>query len=216
MRLTSLLSFVSAGALLCLQAGLAQSPGGMAPGQSPSTFPGQTMPGQTPGMNRTLGPNSSDMALNKIDDKRFAKDEALNAMVEVELGKLAAQKASRDDIKQLGQKVVDDQAKANDQLKEVATKENIPIPDALDSKRQSRIDKISKLSGEDFDKAYVKEELKDRESQVRDFSAEAQGGTDANLKTFASNVLPTLQQELDQIKNLNKSEKNTAKENKGQ
>ena len=212
MRLTSLLSFVSGGALLCIQVGLAQSPGGMAPVQSPSTMPGRTMPGQTPGVNGTM----NTPAAAKVDDKRFAKDEALNAMVAVELGKLAAQKASRDDIKQLGQKIVDDRAKANDQLKDVASKENIPIAEALDSKRQSRVDKISKLSGEDFDKAYVKEELKDHEAEVRDFSAEAQSGADSNLKAFASNMLPTLQQELDQVKNLNKSQKNMAKDNKGQ
>jgi len=214
MRLTSLLSLVSGGALLCIQVGLAQSPGGMAPVQSPSTMPGRTMPGQPPGVNGTMGTNTPDTA--KVDDKRFAKDEALNAMVAVELGKLAAQKASRDDIKQLGQKIVDDRAKASDQLKDVASKENIPIAEALDSKRQSRVDKISKLSGEDFDKAYVKEELKDHEAEVRDFSAEAQSGADSNLKAFASNMLPTLQQELDQVKNLNKSQKNMAKDNKGQ
>jgi putative membrane protein len=50
--------------------------------------------------------------------------------------------------------------------------------------------------------------LKDHQAEVRDFSAEAQSGTDANVKTFASNVLPTLQQHLDQVKGLNKSEKN--------
>jgi len=97
--------------------------------------------------------------------------------------------------------------KATDQLKEVASKENISIPDALDSKHQSRVDKLSKLSGQDFDKAFVKEQLKDHQSEVRDFSAEAQSGTDPTVKEFASNMLPTLQQELDTIKNLNKSEK---------
>jgi putative membrane protein len=73
----------------------------------------------------------------KVDDKKFAKDAALGGMAEVQLGKLATQKASRDDIKQFGQKMVDDHTKANDQLKELASKENIPIPDALDSKHQA-------------------------------------------------------------------------------
>ena len=144
----------------------------------------------------------------RVDDKRFAKDAALGGMTEVELGKLATQKASRDDIKQFGQKIVDDHTKANDQLKEVASKENIPIPDALDSKHKARIDKLSRLSGENFDKAFVKDQLKDHQAEIRDFNAEAQSGTDANVKTYAANVLPTLQQHLDQVKGLNKSEKN--------
>jgi putative membrane protein len=101
-----------------------------------------------------MSPNSTD-SMAKVDDKKFAKDAALGGMAEVQLGKLATQKASRDDIKQFGQKIVDDHTKANDQLKELASKENIPIPDALDSKHQARIDKLSKLSGENFDKAFV-------------------------------------------------------------
>ena len=135
----------------------------------------------------------------------------MGGMTEVELGKLAAQKASREDVKQFGQKMVDDHTKANDQLKQIAGKENIPIPDSLDSKHQSRIDKLSKLSGADFDKAYIKDQLKDHQTDVREFSNEAQGGTDPNIKTFASSTLPTLQEHLEMVKNLNKSEKNASK-----
>jgi len=199
-----LLSLVSSILSLCIQPVLAQAPGGGM--RTPSTVPGQTAPGQTPGVNDPTNRNSID-ATAKVDDKKFAKDAALGGMTEVELGKLAAQKGSSDDIKQFGQKIVDDHTKANDQLKEVATKENIPIPDALDSKHQARVDKLSKLSGENFDKAFVKDQLKDHQAEIRDFSAEAQNGTDTNVKTFASNVLPTLQQHLQAIQTLNKSEK---------
>jgi putative membrane protein len=201
-----LLSLVSSVVSICMQPMLAQSPGGGGMRSTPSTSPGQTAPGQTPGVNGPTSQNATD-TMAKVDDKKFAKDAALGGMAEVELGKLAAQKASRDDIKQFGQKIVDDHTKANDQLKEVASKENIPIPDALDSKHQARIDKLSKLSGENFDKAFVKDQIKDHQAEVRDFSAEAQGGQDPNVKTFASNVLPTLQQHLEQVKDLNKSEK---------
>ena len=195
-----ILSLVSSVASMCMQPMLAQR-------STPSTSPGQSTAGQTPGVNGPTNPNSTD-SMAKVDDKKFAKDAALGGMTEVQLGKLATQKASRDDIKQFGQKIVDDHTKANDQLKELASKENIPIPDSLDSKHQARIDKLSKLSGENFDKAFVKDQLKDHQAEIRDFSAEAQSGTDANVKTFASNVLPTLQQHLDQVKDLNKSEKN--------
>ena len=140
----------------------------------------------------------------------------MGGMAEVELGKLAAQKATRGDVKQFGQKMVDDHTKANDQLKQVASKENIPIPDALDSKHQSRIDKLSKLSGDDFDKAYVKDQVKDHQADVREFSLEAQNGTDPNIKAFASETLPTLQEHLQMAKDLSKSEKNASKQTKGQ
>jgi putative membrane protein len=175
-------------------------------GQSPSSMQSRT-PGQMPGMN---GPMDASMQ-SKVDDKKFTRDAALDGMIAVQLGKLAAEKASRDDVKQFGQKMVEERTKVNDQLKEVAGQENVEIPDALDSKHQSRIDKLSKLSGEDFDKAFVKELLKDNDADVRDFNAEAQNGSNAKIKTFASNMLPTLQQQLESVKSLNKAEKNMAK-----
>ena len=218
MRRILYLSLVCTGAFLCIQPlniVLAQSHGGAPSTQAPSTpstFPGQSSPNQTPGANGPMGPNTPDTTMSaKMDDKKFVKDAALGGMTEVELGKLATQKASRDDVKQFGQRMVDDHTKANDQLKQVASKENIPIPEALDSKHQSRIDKLSKLSGQGFDKAYIKDQLKDHQTDVKEFSTEAQSGTDPNVKAFASSTLPVLQEHLDMVKNLNKSEKSAAK-----
>ncbi len=211
MRKTTFFSLVCASAFLLVQpAGfaLAQVPSGGAGG-------GQSQPSPSAGRNNTPGLNNPgdvpDAMTSKVDDKKFVKDAALGGMTEVELGKLAAQKASRDDVKQFAQKMVDDHTKANDLLKQVASHENIQIADSLDSKHQSRIDKLSKLSGESFDKAYVKDQLKDHQSDVRDFNAEAQNGTDPNVKKFAADTLPTLQQHLELVKNLNKSEKEVGK-----
>jgi putative membrane protein len=214
-----LFSIVSAGAFLCVQPAFSQAAGGGMPqGRNPATtaptLPNQTTPGQGPDANRDS--SIPDTPASKIDDRKFAKDVALSGMTEVELGKLATEKASRDDIKQFGQKMVNDRTKANDLLKEVATKENFAIPDTIDSKHQSRVAKLSKLSGEEFDRAYVKDQLKDHQTAVRDFEAEAKNGTDANMKAFASNMLPTLQQHLELAKNLNKVEKDTAKQSKVQ
>lgn len=143
----------------------------------------------------------------KVDDKKFLKDSALGGMTEVELGKLAAQKASSDAVKQFGQRMVDDHSKANEQLKQVAGRSNIEVPAALDSKHQSRVDKLAKLSGPAFDKAYVKDQVKDHERDVDDFKSEAQGGSDPNVKQFAMKTLPTLQEHLSAVKDLKKTVK---------
>lgn len=207
MKRTVFLSLASA-AFFLMQPVFAQAPGGAgAAGQgpaTPSTFPGQGPAPAVGGPQATAGPAAQPQ---KVDDKKFAKDAALGAMTNVELAKMAVQKAASPEVKQYGQKVVDEQTKANQQLKEVATKENISVPDALDTKQQSRIDKLSKLSGPNFDKAYLKNQLKDEESQVRDFTDEAKGGTDPVIKGFASSTLPSLQQQFEMAKNLNKSVK---------
>ena len=196
---------------LGISAALAQAPGG---GQSPSTSqPSPSSRQASPNANGPAGPtqgNAPEPMTTKVDDKKFVKDAALGGMAEVELGKLATQKAASDAVKQFGQKMVDDHTKANEQLKEVASKENITIPDSLDSKHQSRIEKLSKLSGPDFDKAYIKDQVKDHKQDVSEFKSEADSGSDPNIKQFASNTLPILEQHLTMAKGLSKTEKKTA------
>lgn len=192
---------------LCVGAAMAQRPS-PSPGPMPSGNPGQTNPNQPGGNNPGAVPES---ASNRINDRDFARDATLGGMTEVEMGKLATEKASSDAVKQFGQKLVDDHTKANDQLKEIAGKENISIPDALDSKHQSRVDKLSKLSGDAFDKAFIKDQVKDHEQDVNEFKSEAQNGSDAVIKQFASNTLPTLQEHLNMAKDLSKSEKKKGK-----
>jgi putative membrane protein len=161
--------------------------------------------------NATPGNNPDTVAPTRVDDKKFATNAALGGMTEVELGKLAMQKASSDAVKQFGQKLIDDHTKANEQLKEIAGKESISMPESLDSKHQARVDKLSKLSGTAFDKAFIKDAVKDHEHDVSEFKSEAQNGSDPNIKQFASNTLPVLEEHLTMAKDLSKQEKNSGK-----
>jgi putative membrane protein len=201
MRLKLVMSFVCAGAFMCLQPALGQGGGSMNT-PMPGVVPGQAVP--VPGLH--VPP--------KADDQKFAKDAALGGMIEVELGKLAAQKASRDDIKRFARKMVDDYTKSNSLLVEVARRADISIPSELDSKHRSRVEKLSKLSGEAFDKAFMQDQLKHRQAEVGDFRAEGQIGVDPTVKAFATYLLPALEQDLKLVKSLNKSE-NSAKESGG-
>ncbi len=124
----------------------------------PPTNPG--VPGAQGPANPTTLPDNTTPPPTKVDDKKFLKDAAMGGMLEMELGKLATQKASSDEVKQFGQKMMDDHTRANDDLKQLAAKENVKIPDSIDSRHQARIDKLSKLSGPQFDKAYMKDQLK--------------------------------------------------------
>jgi len=133
-------------------------------------------------------------AMNQTNDKKFAKDAAMGGMAEVKKGQLAVEKASNPDVKAFGQKMVDDHTKVNEELKEVASKESIDLPTSLDSKQQGMVDKLSKLSGAAFDKAYMKDMVKDHDTDVKEFQRVAQNGTDTAIRDFASKTLPTLQE----------------------
>jgi len=190
---------ISVCASLCLPA-LAQMQ------RTPTVQPGQSGNPNSAIAQQAAVDNASHQQ-STMNDKAFVRDAAEGGMTEVELGKLAQDKATSDAVKQFGQKMVDDHTKANDELKKVAGAESITIPEKLDSKHQARVDKLAKLSGDEFDRAYVKDQLKDHEQDVHEFSEEAQSGSDAAVKNFASQTLPTIQQHLAMVKDLNKTTK---------
>jgi putative membrane protein len=129
-------------------------------------------------------------------DTTFAMKAAQGGMAEVKLGQLAVDKGSNPDVKEFGQRMINDHTKANDQLKSICSSENMTLPADLNAKDQAEFDRLSKLSGPSFDKAYMKGMVKDHEADVKEFQKEANSGKDPQLKQFASTTLPTLQSHL--------------------
>ena len=129
-------------------------------------------------------------------DKDFAQKAAVGGMAEVQLGKLAQQKASNDQVKQFGSHMVEDHSKANDELKQIASAKGLALPTDLDASHKSKVAKMEKLSGAEFDRAYSKMMLSDHKKDVSEFEKQSTKGTDPDLKAFASKTLPTLKEHL--------------------
>jgi putative membrane protein len=177
-------------ALLCAGftfGALAQTPGTSTPGMTGK--PAATTADKSPAR------GASDAKLAHAD-RKFVEEAAKGGMAEVELSQLAAQKAQSPEVKQFAQKMVDDHTKANDQLKQIASGKGVTLPTDLDSSAKREHDKLSKLSGADFDDEYMKHMVSDHKKVVKEFSDEAKSGKDADIKQFASSTLPTLQQHL--------------------
>jgi len=166
----------------------------------------QTTPKQNPNPERstakTTGENNR--AMNQTNNKKFVMDAAMGGMAEVELGKLAVEKATNPDVKEFAQRMVDDHGKANDELKTVASKEGIDLPATLDARHKATVDRLSKLSGADFDRAYVKDMVKDHDMDVKEFQKEAQNGQNTSIRDFAAKTLPTLQEHQKMIHDIDK------------
>ena len=129
-------------------------------------------------------------------DHKFAEEAASGGAAEVEMGKLASEKASNDKVKQFGQRMVTDHSRAGNELKTLANKKNMTLPDSPDAKSKAMMDKISKLSGAAFDKAYMQDMVKDHQKDVAEFQKESSNGADPDLKNWAATTLPTLQEHL--------------------
>ncbi len=98
---------------------------------------------------------SAGMSDDMEDAAEFAVTAASSGMFEVEAGKLAQQKGSNTEVKNFGKKMVEDHSKANEELKALAAKKNITLPTTMSSEHQEKMDKLSGLSGTEFDKEYM-------------------------------------------------------------
>ena len=127
------------------------------------------------------------------DSVRFAANAAQDGMTEVELGKLAIQRGTEPSVKEFGQRMIADHTRANNELKLVAAEKNIELPSDLNSSEKSTMEKLSKLSGAEFDKEYISDMVNDHEEDLEDFQTQANKGNDPEIKAFAAKALPTLQ-----------------------
>jgi len=135
-------------------------------------------------------------------DGHFVMDVANAGMAEVELGKLATEKASKDDVKKFGQRMVDDHTKAGDELKSIAQSKNMTWPSDLDAKHKAVRDRLSKLSGDGFDRAYMQEMVSGHQKVAAMLKTESTSGKDAEVKAWAAKTLPTVQDHLKQAQDI--------------
>jgi len=133
-------------------------------------------------------------------DANFIKHAAQDNLAEVRLGELAQQRAASDSVKEFGKRMATDHQKAYDELKQLASQKNVAVPTALDRAHQKTYDKLAKLSGAEFDRAYMKAMAHDHDKDVKAFDKEANSGKDPDVKAWAAKRLPTLKEHQAQAK----------------
>jgi putative membrane protein len=141
----------------------------------------------------------SESKLSK-DDERFVKDAAAGGMMEVELGKMAAEKAASDKVKEFGRRMQQDHGKANEELKTIAANKGVELPKVLEGKYKKTVDRLAKLSGEEFDRQYMRAMVEDHEEDLKKFERAAEKAKDPDVKQFASKHAPVIKQHLELAK----------------
>jgi putative membrane protein len=193
-------AFVSIGALAQTSNDTSSTPGASQSGSS-TTQESPASKGHHHSMSPADNATSGSSQLSAMD-KHFIRKAAEGGLAEVELGKLATQKASSDEVKKFGQRMVDDHSKANDQLKQLAQQKGVDLPTQPDAKDKATKSRLEKLSGEQFDKAYMQDMVKDHTKDVSEFKKESTSAKDPDVKNFASQTLPTLQDHLKEAKSI--------------
>ncbi len=143
---------------------------------------------------RRAADQSSGKALGADSD--FVKKAASGGMLEVRLGELAAKQATNPAVRQFGARMVRDHTRANRQLMAALSAEGITPPRVMLDKDIETFNHLAKLSGAEFDRAYMKHMVEDHQADVSLFEKESKDGKDARLKAFAEKTLPTLKEHL--------------------
>lgn len=136
------------------------------------------------------------------DDAEFITEAASGGMMEVQLGYIAVEKATTKEVKDFGQKMVDDHGKANKELITLAASKSITLPTKLSEEHQKMVDDLSKKTGMDFDKSYMEEMVKDHEKDVEKFEEAAKDAKDMDIKDWAAKTVPTLKMHHDMAKTI--------------
>ncbi|MBB6609419.1 DUF4142 domain-containing protein [Pontibacter sp. Tf4] len=142
------------------------------------------------------------MEETKDDLSEFMTEAASGGMMEVELGRMAEQKAQHADVKSFGQMMVTDHTKANDELKALAASKNIMLPDSMGRDHMDHVAELRDKTGADFDKAYMKLMVEDHQEDIDEFEEAARDLQDADAKAFASKTLPVLQKHHERAKQI--------------
>ena len=199
-RISSRILICSAAALLAALPALAQAPGGSMPSQpqpqSP-TNPSMTGPGAYPG----TAPTSQ-----TIGETEFVSKALEGGDMEVQLGQLAQQKSQSEDVKQYGQKMVQDNSQMDDKwFKPIAKQLGMSEPKGPSKKDKKLIAKLEGLSGTDFDTEYIKAMVKDHQEDLKEFQSEAQMAQDPSVKQVAQQGTTIISHHLQMIEQVAKN-----------
>jgi len=125
-------------------------------------------------------------------DRLFSRIVAMGGMAEVEFAKLVEKRSHDPAVERFASRMIEDHVKANEQLASLAKAGDIPLPKSLDPEHEATRSKLEKLTGKEFDQAYLQGQVVDHQKTAQLLEHEIGSGQDPALKTFASETLPTV------------------------
>jgi len=143
---------------------------------------------------------ASNVFAKDIPDKGFLEKAAKSAQMEIQMGRLGQQHASSPAVKEFAQRLVQDHQKAQQELQTLASARGLEIKES----NEKHHDKLAKKHGADFDKEFIKEAVKEHRKDVKSFEKEAKKAKDPEVRAWAEQTLPVLQEHLQTAERLEK------------
>jgi len=176
---------------------------------SSGTMGSQTGAGSQTGTSGAMGSSTGAMGATggqagkmSRTDRQFAEETTMANRAEMELSRLASTKATNPAVKQFANMMVQDHQKSSSQLMSVAQQKNVNAPDDVPEPDKRLREKLQEASGSEADMMYMKHMYVAHVKDLASFQLYSQTGQDPDLKRFATQQVPVLQQHLRQIESI--------------
>jgi putative membrane protein len=138
----------------------------------------------------------------------FIEKASISNQFEISSSRLALQNSQNEDVQSFARTMIEDHSQLGDQLKSVISTSSAKLKRpsvSMDSKHQRMLNELNKLSGDDFDKKYVAEQVAGHKEAAHLFDGYAHKGDNVDLKNFAQQNLPTIKEHLQHVEELQSS-----------
>ncbi|MBC7972692.1 MAG: DUF4142 domain-containing protein [Verrucomicrobia bacterium] len=130
-------------------------------------------------------------SLNAVD-RQFVMKAAQSDMTEIQTSQLALKRSQNPQVRQYAQEMIREHTKSSNKLKPLVSKKGVTLPTSLGAENQALLTKLMKLSGAQFDQAYMSGQAKAHAKTQAVYQTELKQGQDTDVKAFASEVLPVV------------------------
>lgn len=189
--------------------------GGQATGNtqsaSPSAAQGSTQPGSSAtaagqaGGATASGTGASGTALSS-GDRQIVMNMAQQHMAEIETSRMAQTKSQNAQVKNFAQQMIDDHTRALGEVRQLAQSRKLTVPSELDRTHKARVNRLARLEGEAFDRAYLAQAGVSDHKKSHDMLRKAEArAKDPELKALAARTLPIVDQHLNSAQQLHKN-----------
>jgi len=146
-------------------------------------------------------------------EKTFLNEAAINNMAEIQSGNMAQQKGQNSQVQDYGRMLVTDHQQNQDRLQALASRFNITLPTSVDSQHQQQMSQMQALNGQQFDRKFAAQEIMDHQKAIQQFQRMANSATDPDVKQYASETVPVLQQHLQRARQFQSMPSNSSSSN---
>ena len=146
-------------------------------------------------------PDAGTTALNTSVDEGFVEDMMTSSTTEIEVSQLAQEKAANAQVKAFAEEVVQDHQQASQNLRQVATQQNVQVTPDTEAIQDAR-EELTDLSGAEFDRAYIDMMVQDHQDAVSEVEEKATDDANPEVQQWATRTLPTLREHLDRARQL--------------